>query len=128
MDETEVGHDTVAETANSVLTLVEMEVEERLILRSLTVVQLKVNLFEATIVIFFETVGTSEANSLLLVIDGTSAARPALPLHAATRDTNNGVEEWEAQLDVQVVERVHRSKHLLGVNYLRSFHFKRNLL
>ena len=112
VNQTEVGHNTVSETANGIFTIIESEIEFRLFLF------LDSKLFIAIL----ETVSSSK--SLSLTGRGLSAAATT----HATPHSNDGVEEWQAKLDLEVVKRVHLLEHLLGVFNLLSFHDSDRLL
>ena len=45
-----------------------------------------------------------------------------MALETTPGDSNDGVKEGEADLDVEVVQGVHRAKHLLGIADLTAIH------
>ena len=110
LNQVEVRHDTVTKTSHSILTFLEVEVEEGLVRATLTVI-LKLEVSS----VGFQSIGAGETSSLFFILFLFAEA-------VASEDSNDWVKEREADLNVEIPHRVHGAKNFLRVADFLAIH------
>ena len=119
-DDVEVRYNTIAEACHRILTFLKEEIEEGLIRARLAVSKLQIS-FLKTRRVTFQCICIGESLSLFFICSSLRLS-PSVALETASGDSNNGVEEGQADLDLQVVKGMHRAHHLLCIDDFFSFH------